>query len=62
LLIGETSREVLGARFGNKANKVGWNGLLVGDKLLILNAGGTDGASIDPGPWWATNEGEKVRG
>ncbi|MGH6673551.1 MAG: murein hydrolase activator EnvC family protein [Xanthobacteraceae bacterium] len=21
-----------------------------------------DGAPIDPGPWWATNEGEKVRG
>ena len=21
-----------------------------------------DGAPIDPSPWWATNEGEKVRG
>jgi septal ring factor EnvC (AmiA/AmiB activator) len=21
-----------------------------------------DGAPIDPGPWWAANEGEKVRG
>jgi septal ring factor EnvC (AmiA/AmiB activator) len=21
-----------------------------------------DGTPIDPGPWWATNEGEKVRG
>ncbi len=29
-------------------------------QLLILNAGDTkDGA--DPSPWWATNEGEKVR-
>jgi hypothetical protein len=34
-------REVLGARFGNKANKVGWNGRLVSDKLLIVNAGST---------------------
>ena len=21
-----------------------------------------DGTPVDPGPWWATNEGEKVRG
>jgi septal ring factor EnvC (AmiA/AmiB activator) len=21
-----------------------------------------DGVPVDPGPWWATNEGQKVRG
>jgi hypothetical protein len=50
-------------RFGNKANKASWNNLLVGDKLLIpeRRRHRKDGASIDSSPWWATNEGEKVR-
>ena len=41
LLIGETFERGVRRAFGNKANKVSWNNLLVGDKLLILNAGGT---------------------
>ncbi|MFZ2076817.1 MAG: hypothetical protein WAV38_09265 [Xanthobacteraceae bacterium] len=41
----------MGARFGNKA-KVDWSGFLVGDKLLIVNAGST-ASSVLPSPWWA---------
>ena len=33
-------------RFANKANKVGWNGLPLGVKLLIQNARGTAGTVL----------------
>jgi hypothetical protein len=42
-------------RFANKTNKVGWNGLPFGVKLLIQKCSRhrKDGAPIDLGPWWA---------
>jgi septal ring factor EnvC (AmiA/AmiB activator) len=44
-----------------------------GAQIIAAKAGGTsqpvlyvefrkDGIPVDPGPWWAANEGQKVRG
>ena len=66
--LGSACTRVIGG--SSRSIRMGWRRALLGKSRIetpksvarFERRHRKDGAPIDPSPWWATNEGEKVRG